>query len=333
MTESAPLYADLAAGPAGGCAWWLHAADGVRLRAAYWPGGAKGTVLLFPGRTEYVEKYGRAAAEMAARGYGTLCIDWRGQGLADRPLADQMTGHVADFSQYQMDVQALLALADTQGLPKPLYLISHSMGGAIALRALMLGLPVQAAAFSAPMWGIRLTPWMRPVAVALAGFSHMLRQDHFYAPGTSPVTYVAGAPFQDNVLTSDREMYGVMKAQVRARPELALGGPSLGWLHAALAECRALAALPSPVLPVTCALGTAEKVVDVAAVHHRMDRWAKGRLDLYPGSEHEVMMEAHIHRLRFFDATATLFDTHRAAKTAASKAVRADAPLAQVQSG
>ncbi|MDP4031265.1 MAG: alpha/beta hydrolase [Pseudorhodobacter sp.] len=311
MSDGAPIYHDLAAGPAGGRGFWLHAADGVRLRAAHWPGGSRGTVMLFAGRTEYIEKYGRAAADLAARGYGTLCIDWRGQGLSDRPLPDPMTGHVANFAEYQLDVQALAALADDLDLPGPRYLLSHSLGGAIALRALMLGLPVQAAVFSAPMWGIGMATWMRPVARVLAEVSRVLQQDHRYAPGTSPVTYVAEAPFVGNVLTSDPDMFAMMKAQVAARPELSLGGPSLGWLHAALAECRALAALPSPDISMICALGSAEKVVNVAAIHQRMAGWAKGRLDLYPGSEHEVMMETPAQRKRFFDSAAALFDSCR----------------------
>ena len=67
----APLYTDIADGPSGGQAFWLTAEDGVRLRAAIWPGGSKGTVFLLPGRTEYIEKYGRAAGDLAARGFAT----------------------------------------------------------------------------------------------------------------------------------------------------------------------------------------------------------------------------------------------------------------------
>ena len=48
MTQTAPLHHVLADGPPGGRAAWLHAADGVRLRAAHWPaqGKGRGTVLL-----------------------------------------------------------------------------------------------------------------------------------------------------------------------------------------------------------------------------------------------------------------------------------------------
>jgi lysophospholipase len=309
--QTAPFFADLADGPEGGEAFWLSTADGPRIRAAVWPKGAKGTVLLFPGRTEYVEKYGRAAADLALRGYATLSVDWRGQGLADRALADRMAGHVEDFAEFQQDVQACLGLARHLGLPEPFYLISHSMGGCIALRALMSGLKVKAAAFSAPMWGISMAAWMRPLASAVAEVSGWFGQTHRFAPGTSNKTYVAEAPFVANVLTTDADMWAYMRHQVQSRPELSLGGPSLGWLRAALAECHALSLMPAPAYPVLTALGTAEKVVDAAPIHLRMAGWRDGKLDLYPNAEHEVMMETPAHRAHFFDSATALFDANR----------------------
>lgn len=308
---AAPLYTDVADGPTGGQAFWLRAADGVRLRAAIWPGGNQGTVLLLPGRTEYIEKYGRAASDLALRGFTTVSIDWRGQGLADRPLADKMSGHVDDFSSYQKDLDALLKLADDHSLPRPYLFLAHSMGGCIALRGLMRGLPVQAAAFTAPMWGISMAPWMRPLAIAVSTTAGWLGQAHRYAPGTTAKTYVLEAPFTDNVLTTDAEMYDYMRSQAGAHPDLALGGPSMGWLNAALSECNALSLMASPDAPALCALGTSERVVDTAPIHQRMRRWQNGRIDLYPTAEHEIMMETPAMRQRLFDSVADHFRSHR----------------------
>jgi lysophospholipase len=103
-----------------------------------------------------------------------------------------------------------------------------------------------------------------------------------------------------------------MRDQVRAVPEFALGGPSIAWLGAALAECASLAATPAPNVAAICALGTQEKVVDVPPVHLRMAGWSNGQLDLYPGAEHEIMMEGPAVRTRFFDRAAALFDANRA---------------------
>lgn len=307
----APLHERLADGPPGGRAFWLRTSDRVRIRIAVWaPEGAKGTVVLLPGRTEFVEKYGRAATDLAQRGYATLAVDWRGQGLADRALADPLTGHILHFDEYQRDLDAVMGAAVTFGLPDPSYLLSHSMGGAIALRALMRGLPFRATVFSAPMLGIRIAPALRPVALALAGASGAAGLSHHYAPGTAAISYVASAPFAGNVLTTDPEMFAWMKAQLAAVPELALGGPSLGWLNAALTECRRLAARPSPPVPALTILGPAERVVHLPPIYARMRRWPGGRLIEIPGAEHEVIMEGPAIRRAFFDAAVSLFDAH-----------------------
>lgn len=307
----APFYADVARAPDGAEIVWLKASDGVRLRAGVWREGRKGTALLFPGRTEYVEKYGPAAGELRARGYAMATIDWRGQGLADRPLSDRATGHVERFADYQMDVAALAALVKREKLPEPWFLIAHSMGGAIGLRAIYDGLPVRAAAFSAPMWGIRISPALRPVAWALSTVGRAVGKGHRYAPGTSPVTYVADAPFADNVLTRDPDMYEFMQRQVRAHPDLALGGPSLHWLNEALWECLDLHRKPSPDLPCLTVLGPNERVVDIRPIHDRMARWPGSRFELVPEAEHEVMMEVPAVRRRFYDLACELFGRHR----------------------
>lgn len=310
MTD-APFHGQIADGPEGGRAHWLHAADGVRLRVGVWPvEAAKGTVFLLPGRTEYVEKYGRAAADLAQRGYVTLAVDWRGQGLADRAFDDALVGHVGDFAEYQRDFDAVIAFARASGLPQPWFMMAHSMGGCIGLRRLTGDHPFKAAAFSAPMWGILISAWMRPMAVAMASASRWLRFDHRYVPGTSETTYVLSCPFAGNSLTTDPEMWDYMRQQALAVPALTLAGPSLGWLQAALRECNALTALPSPDLATLTALGLQERIVDVGPIHARMARWPKGTLSLYPAAEHEVMMERPATRARFFDEACALYDLH-----------------------
>ena len=65
--EPAPFLEDIADGPEGAKAYWLRAKDSTRVRVGVWPAGPKGTILMFPGRTEYIEKYGRLARDLAIR--------------------------------------------------------------------------------------------------------------------------------------------------------------------------------------------------------------------------------------------------------------------------
>jgi len=292
VTETAPFFDEMSDGPGGGRAWWAKTADGTRIRLGLWrPEGARGTVFLFPGRTEYIEKYGRAARDLAAHGLATFTIDWRGQGLADRLVDDAMAGHVMHFTDYQHDVRAMLAAAEELDLPRPWHLLGHSMGGCIGLRAAMEGMPVVSCVFSGPMWGIRIADALRPVAWSLSWTSKRLGMGHRYAPGTAGGNYVLTEPFETNKLTRDREMYNYMTRHLNTQPELGLGGPSLHWLHEALMETRALARKPSPDLPCLTIMGSDEDIVDIPRIRQRMAAWSDGRLEVIEGGRHEVMMD------------------------------------------
>jgi lysophospholipase len=306
-----PLLSDLAEGPPDGSAAWVAAADSVRLRIAVWGrDSARGTVLVFPGRTEAIEKYGRAAADLCARGFASAVIDWRGQGLSDRLHPNAALGHVGRFSDYQKDVAALLAHVRALGLPRPFYLLAHSMGGAIALRALLGGLDVRAVAFSSPMWGIRIAPHMRPVAWTLSTASRPLGLGHVMAPGQPPVSYILNATFAENSLTTDAGMWDYMRRQIRAEPRLGLGGPSLAWLNEALRENRRTRAAPAPPVPALAFAAGDETIVVPGAIRARMARWPGGRLVNLPGARHEVLMETPERRQMIFDAIAAHFITH-----------------------
>lgn len=303
----APFRADLAQGPQGGRAYWVHSDDGVRLRVGFWLGPERGTVFIFPGRTEYVEKYGPLANDLASLGFSALAIDWRGQGLADRLIQDARVGHVHRFCDYQSDVAAVIELARQQGAPEPYYLIGHSMGGGIALRTLLERSEFKAVTFSGPMWGIRLNPvtrhFARPYAAALA----ILGLANGFAPSTTAINYALTAPFEGNMLTTDESMWDFMVLQMREMPEVALAGPSTHWVHEALKECDFLFEQPSPSLPCLTILGGSERIVEKSRVYDRMERWPGGQLIVPDGAEHEVLMETPEIRARILAALDTTF--------------------------
>lgn len=306
--DAAPLYTDIAPGPETGQAHWAMTSDGKRIRVAHWMfEGAKGTVLIFPGRTEYIEKYGVVAQELAQRGLASLAIDWRGQGLADRLMSDPMIGHVENFTDYQKDVSAVMRAARELGLPRPYFLLAHSMGGCIGLRAVMEGLPVQAAAFTGPMWGIYIKPQLRLIATLLASVMPRIGRGHLMPPGSTRDPYVLAAPFEDNMLSTDPAMYDMMRDQLRAHPDLALGGPSYVWLREALAETKHLASRAAPAVSAVTWLGTNERIVDTPRIHERMEGWKGGRLEIVEGGEHEILMERADLRNPVYDGLEKLF--------------------------
>ncbi|WP_334195130.1 alpha/beta hydrolase [Pararhodobacter sp.] len=304
MAGQAPAPLAECGAPEGGRAVWLRAADGVRLRVGYWPG--ERLALVLPGRTEVIEKYGLVVRDLAAAGWGALVVDWRGQGLADRALADPLRGHVGDFAEFQRDLDAVLDFAQAQA-PGPMPWLAHSMGGCIALRGLTRGLPCKAVAFSAPMLGLAQEPGKLRALGWLAALARPFRADRGYAPTTGAGFGLPSMAFEGNNLTTDPAQFERMKAQILGDPRLSLGGPSLRWMAAALAEITALAALPSPEVPALFGLGGAEGIVSPAAVRDRAARWPGAELAEYPGARHELLMERPEVREDFLTRVSALF--------------------------
>ena len=120
----------------------LGTADGVGLRVAQWPASAMpiwGTVLLLQGRAEFIEKYFETVGHFRARGFDVMSFDWRGQGGSERLPRNPRKGHVREFSDYHLDLDAVFAEMGAGSSPKPWFVVAHSMGAAVFLARLGRG--------------------------------------------------------------------------------------------------------------------------------------------------------------------------------------------------
>lgn len=308
MADAAPFRDDLAGAPAGGQIVWRHADDGVRLRLGAWQAEhAKGTVLLLPGRTEYLEKYGKVINDLTRSRWTVALIDWRGQGLSDRLDDDTRLGHVAEFIDYQRDLAVLLNWVSELKLPKPFMLLAHSMGGCIGLRALVDGLSVERAVFSAPMWGIQMPTFARPLTYVIPPVARFLRKENIFAPGTKPTSYISETGFAENMLTTDPETYGWLGEHAASGPEFSLGGPSVQWVGSATRELDRLFATPKPNITSLTFVGSDEKIVSIEAIERYHDNWPAGTMRLVEGARHEMMMEAPSIRRQFMDGVLSFY--------------------------
>ena len=115
--------------------------DGVSLRFARWapPPGRKGTVCLFQGRAEFIEKYFETVRDLRARGFAVATLDWRGQGMSERALRNSRKGYVRDFSDYGIDLATFVHEVVLPDCPPPHFALAHSMGGAVMLRVAHAG--------------------------------------------------------------------------------------------------------------------------------------------------------------------------------------------------
>lgn len=272
-------------------------ADGVRIRIARFPAPAAnpaGTVLMLPGFTEFIEKALETIAELRARGYGVVTLDWRGQGLSDRLLANRRMGHIGDMGHFLNDLEQVLDLTRFRELPGPHILYGHSMGGHLALRASHdhPGLFCRVI-LSAPMADIETGAWPRPVAYGLARSAVGFGFGEFYVPGTGPYDERYRG-YEGNPLTSDPVRFARIHAQIDANPDVALGGPSYEWFYSALRSIRLVnrrSYLSQITVPVLILSAGDEMVVSNRAQHRVASMLPDCRLVSFEGARHELLLE------------------------------------------
>ena len=283
--------------------------DGLRLRVGTWGDKSTkhGTVIIFPGRSEYLERFGGTVSAMLNARFSVISVDWRGHGLSDRVADDPKSCHIDDFASYQSDVAALIEFADFKKLPRPWYLFGNSMGGCIGLRALANNLPVVAAVFTAPLWGVQMSQLIRSIAVPTTRLAMALGRPQSYVPGYDGRSYVLKTPFSGNKVTNDEARYSYLVSLAKTNPELEIGGPTLGWLYQCLEECKSLSRLPSPEIPCLAFYGDQDVVVDIGAIERRMESWTRGRCELVKNARHELAMEVPLIRNGVLDKAANFF--------------------------
>lgn len=300
--SAAPLH-DLESVPAGGKALFVSAIDGTQIRVAYWQGGERGTVLLLPGRTEYIEKYGRMVAKLQERDLNVVVIDWRGQGLSFRHDGRRDRGYVESFQHYQQDILAAINASEITALQGPKLLFSHSMGGCIGLRSLVDGLDVEAAVFSSPMWGFSASTKDKLLLSAVNILGRPFGAHKSLVPGTEPTYYAAVNPFEGNELTNDANHYAMFQSHLNAQPDLGLGGPTIHWAVEAIKEMNALMRASVPDIPILTFLGTQEIVVDGEAIKSRAPTFSNTRFEIIDDGKHEIWMETPEIQTQVWDIT------------------------------
>ena len=280
--------------------------DGAELRFARWqpPAGRKGTVCVFTGRGECIEKYFETVRDLRARGFAVAMIDWRGQGHSSRQLRDPRRGYVRNFSDFEIDVETFVQQVVLPDCPPPYFVLGHSMGGAVAIRACHDGRRwFERIVLSAPM--LALPPRRYGgMAAPMARLMRWLGRGGAYIPGgdqqpSGPEDFIG------NVLTSDPVRFARNLAILAEEPELALGPPTIAWADAALRQMRDFsdpsyaAHIRQPMLLVAAGY---DQVVWTPAIEDFGMYLLAGRHLILPGARHEILQEQDQFRAQFWAA-------------------------------
>jgi lysophospholipase len=284
----------------------LKTPDGAELRYARWapPAGRKGTVCVFTGRSEPIEKYFETVRDLRDRGFAVAMIDWRGQGHSSRRLRDPRKGYVRHFSDYEIDVEAFVQQVVLPDCPPPYFALAHSMGGAVMLRiahagkrwfdrmvlsAPMIDLPGQRTSFPA-------RALLRALRLAGLGGS--------YVPGGSGA--LTGAePFINNPLTSDPVRHARNAAVLEEDPTLGLGSPTVAWADTAFTAMQGFRAVKYPLeirQPILMLAASNDTVVSTAAIEEFAYHLPAGSHLVIAGSKHEILQEQDRYRAQFWAA-------------------------------
>jgi lysophospholipase len=295
-----------------------RAADGHELRRIDWPGSppgkdgpARGSILFFPGRGDFYEKYLESLEEWHQAGWRVTAADWRGQAGSGRLGKDPVTGHIEDFGVWIDDLAAFWAgwVAETPG---PHVLSGHSMGGHLVLRALVdHRVAPDAVVLSAPMTGVNGPPLPLPmlhsVAKLMCSVGDPYRQAWKWSekPGELPAA-------RANLLTHDPARYGDEQWWRDHRSELVMGPASWRWVERAYASWRRLeeaGAMEGVAVPVLILSTSSDKLVSHPANLAAARRLPKGELVAF-GDEahHEILREVDLVRDRAMAAIAEFLD-------------------------
>lgn len=296
--------------PSGAAVGMFKGYDGTELRYARWDATRmprRGTVCLFGGRGEFIEKYFEVIADLRRRGFAVATMDWRGQGGSQRPLSNPRKGHVRGFWEYDRDLIRFMKDIVLPDCLPPFIGLANSMGGNILLRnATMPGLWFERMVLTAPMIELDAGMLGHPArnvllfteAASLLGFSTA------YVPGATDESE-SYQTFENNTLTSDHERWVRTKNILDVAPNLKLGSPTIGWLRAALRSCRRVSNPDYAArinVPLLMFAAGKDKVVSTRAVEDFAVRAKVSSCILMSDSQHEILQENDDVRTRFWAA-------------------------------
>jgi lysophospholipase len=284
----------------------IHAADGVRLRTVRWTSSSKvrGTVVVLGGRGEFIEKYFEIAADLLSRGFAVASMDWRGQGGSERPLRNAKKGYIDDFSFFGRDLDALTHSVLRPHCPIPFFGLCHSMGAAIALMVDEEGLcPFERLVLTSPMIAVKGVNHRGPIRFLLEALDCAGMGAAFISGEGSGNLW--SAPYEGNVFTTDSVRFARIAKLAKDAPHLGLGGPTIGWAHAAFRLWRRFDEPNFPLrlhTPTLIVASGADQVVDTAAAESFATRSNAGRIIVIDGAKHEILIEHEVFRRQFWAA-------------------------------
>ncbi len=278
--------------------------DGKRMRYALFepPQTPRGTMIVAPGRREFVEKkYAEMGKEFLQRGYRLIVFEWRGHGLSSRFFdgSKRQRDHILDFNLYLDDLDSFYKNVVLKNQTGNVFVMGHSIGGHLMLRWLAerQKIGIDGAMFTAPM--LALGPRAaHSVSNSIVSLMLHMGKSESYVPGQHDYDE-HDRQFKGNPLTQDPQRYGIIERYFEAHPEMKIGGVTWGWLSAALKSMRLAREdvyMHQVKIPVLAMTGSHDTVTPALELARYLSNLPDIRNVILPGGLHDVMNEIEIIR-------------------------------------
>jgi lysophospholipase len=281
-------------------------------RAKHWSvSPPRGSILFLTGRGDHYEKYLETLSYFADQNWNVTSIDWRGQGLSGRMLADNRVGHIDDFATW-IDDLSLFWDDWRKQVPGPHIIIAHSMGGHLAMRATIEdAINPDALVLMAPMLSIHSGGLPLLVTKAFAKLMLVLGRGERAAWKDSEKP-MSPATLRAKMLTHSADRYQDEVAWWKLRPGLKLGPASWRWVERAAASVEKIhlpGTFESVKIPVLIAATTADQLVSTKQIIEDSKRLPNAQLMLFGGeAAHELLREGDAVRNQILQEIDTFLD-------------------------
>jgi alpha-beta hydrolase superfamily lysophospholipase len=251
----------------------------------------RAVVVIAHGLAEHGGRYPEVAARLVASDYAVYALDHRGHGRSGGPRAN-----IDRFAYLVSDLGTFAGRAQREHPGAPVFLLGHSMGGAVALAC--------ALRYKGSLKGLALSAPALATGEAVSSFKRLtLRLLSSLAPNTGALTLPAAAISRDPAVVEAYEQDPlVFRGAIPARTIVEL--------------LQAMAAFPGSApelrIPVLVQHGTADSLVPLAATRPVYDLLGQPKartLRYYDGLFHEVFNEPE--RDRVIADLAVWIEAHR----------------------
>ena len=308
----------------------LKTSDGVCLRYAISepPRRNRGTVCIFPGRADFIERYFETIEDLRRRSFCVAVVDWRGQGGSQRRLRNPLKGYVSSFAKFDIDLECFMREVVLPDCPPPYFGLAHSTGGHILMRSLVTHTWFEQVVMTAPLIDIGKRFWPRPVITLVTRLAVVLGLGRIFVPGEGR-RLLTPQDFPGNRLTSDLTRFTRNVRITTEHPGLGTAGPTFRWLNAALNSIQQLRRMPKwgqPRCPVMFVLAGLDQVVSTEASRKLADRVPNISAVTIDYARHEILNEQTELREQFWAA----FDSFVADRRAQVRMARGPRRLRRV---